>query len=1119
MSYFYDNIDENNVPQVSIESIEKNLLSMSNHKENFCKKNGMQGGAPTPPYKVSELYTKSLMRDNIKRIKYIQRNDGGINSPRVRHDIWKDAADEIGDGCTFDGGRITYELYSYSVDQGVCPNIPYVTYVTCKQFVVYSLSSIKLAKDGVKEDVKATVGECLGNMEKYLNFICDTPARSDPPAPEDKVKANLSMFNNFVERKDNSILDHPPKFPVMNPSSKNSSVKKEKEITGGGDEGYESKPVGGDEGYESIPVNEKIKLWIESFFMNYLVYGRKIRQITPLLSASFKTISKLVNKYKQEFIELMFIRFDKDTGPFTSANFNDHELKTIDLACQRDTSYVNNNNLLIVPADTVFLLRTTYYSIMLKVISGINVEKSNVVLNSDVENCFADIVKLVNSVEFSDFITNFSSDHTIVVDSPVSVYLNIPTDKTHSNRYKIGVNKTYEFLSIQYNPSITIDTPVYPYSYKMGPFKKIFKSNDNLSYMLNDSDKKAWFLMGYGALGMLILLLKELGNTYDFMLCVDQFYVDSTGADIAMTQTRQIDNEKFTLDIDNELQSAKNIEIKDFSGKPVSLKKLSIILTTVINDPKYRRRSHVLVTILLKNKSNPVNAENDKTLYFADYAGVENTLVCDSYDELFKLANMSSNRPGTKFLRKSSRDDLVMPCDDTNDRSFALLPDDVKLLHPSSKDYEMVNQYIKEVDIVHQAKYFGRNNMPQTYKIMGLDMDKSITEIMKPSISIAYNHVIQCMVDILESHENVRKGRHIKPTSITRLQSRIDNNKDNHWNYVKEIFSGSEVIINVFDVQFEIIADRLVVKKINFNDSTDSATIMKDIVISHINYISSSLITLRTVYMSCNCRNREGVFNRTIGTARDALNDIVKLKIQDRLFSVHGNCFSDAHIYRQPIQSTNKNSNIIHKYILEGRNINDVEFILLGVFDNSEDKNETMPQAYIDVKDLILEHKRYTLYEYLNKNKAYRDAVIKYIKYAEMEQSNLPDKELELFTDYIKKLNNKPASDYEISKVDSMIEVLKKYVEWVKYYKSNGNKGITKDQSSLIIKLVNSFITSPDLPGLLAIIKNQLLLNENTPLGALSYLDSVAKYKYGYSQGYDEVQPVCGLSYNYSTDV
>jgi hypothetical protein len=628
-----------------------------------------------------------------------------------------------------------------------------------------------------------------------------------------------------------------------------------------------------------------------------------------------------------------------------------------------------------------------------------------------------------------------------------------------------------------------------------------------------------------------------------------------------------------------------DLQIMGFDNKPSKkMNDMKEILTAVINDPMYRHtsvtsnnkessRSHVLITIKIDKYDN-TRVANSKTLYFADYAGVENTFLCESFDELIKLANTSNDKSENPANFKRTYDDQAVkgdidtPCELNNDAVYKnittyitktiRLDDNKMFIHPdnnvqifgSSTTNVKPNGYVSgtETDL---EKYFKNNDMRQTYKIMGLDFDKAnMLEIMQVDISKVLNDVLMCIADIYESHdtrttlyatpEEIKEGKKQKffkqPHLLSQhkyLQFLIDNGT--HWNTITSRVGRKETIkilgINLTKTFFRGKLEVDEKTPLNTNIGRDN---MLAICKSHVNYIASSIHTLLLVYLSCNCRKREGVFlNRSIQTTREALNTIIQKKMEDRLFSVpimtddcrdlycnplHGRCFSDDHmlIKNKNNDVSKSDSNIISNYIIGNEQLSNIEFILLGVFNNSERQNNSMAHAYIDIEELIIEYKRSKLFVEFQENPVYKARVI---KFAELERRTYTeDDELVLFSNYISNLTEKDADvrTYEINDNYKSAELaVTKYLNTVVYYEG---KGITTDQVNIIRKLTTYYLKNPaNTSGLLRIINNQIILNENTPMGALRYLDSVAKYNYGYTKT-DDIEPMCSRSYQYQSD-
>jgi hypothetical protein len=789
----------------------------------------------------------------------------------------------------------------------------------------------------------------------------------------------------------------------------------------------------------------------------------------------------------------------------------------------------------------------------------------------------------------------------------------------------------------------------YIYSYEMGPFNKVFTTESSTTKMASainelsnffESSRNKCFIMGYGVSGsgktsmliynittkeegILLHWLKTNSGKFDgkFTLDVKQFFKkndtiikdnDTEEYDDIITEQEGFGtilrtpqkNSYYNMNQIHDLQftfkgkkfTCEKTSLINFDGlKTDNITDLQELLTYVVNDLNYRRtsvtsnnkdssRSHVLLTLKFASK----------TLYVADYAGVENAFVCESFNELIALANQSSSNED--FVR--AYNDILTTTDDKTNCEYAnnangtkymigeKLSVDVKVLRPEENriifGYTVLTLKLRiegktrpeEHKIAPDKRYVNCDNddmmqnyydhnamndtMKQTYALLGFDLDKDVTEMLEKDIQPYIKHVKNCIEDIEDAHriaigrdkyknipqrykynsapsilkiminETEKTERGLVMNRINGEPTMVTNNRVGCWKHFFDIFKNQTVDVFGITIDAGDSYTKVVIKDIKFKVEKPDIKEYTQISLAHVDYIARSIRTLLSVQKSCNCRKQEGMFiNRTNKTTRDAINVITRMKMADQPYAVpilnndcmemfcdpfYGRCFDDYDVLNVVTDVENTiYSDIIGNYILkdtqtdEPTNINDIDFVVLGVFDNSSTQNKVMPQAYIDVEELIIEYNHLKRSE-LENTELYNESIQTYISIESTQYPESSDNQLILLRNYL--------SSVKVNK-SSQNNAIDKYVKWVKYYVG---QGITKDQYDIIGAKVSSFKTSPDSRRLLDIINYQTELNQVTPMGSLRYLDSIAKYNYGYKfQNDAKTKPpsFCSRSYLY----
>ena len=458
--------------------------------------------------------------------------------------------------------------------------------------------------------------------------------------------------------------------------------------------------------------------------------------------------------------------------------------------------------------------------------------------------------------------------------------------------------------------------------------------------------------------------------------------------------------------------------------------------------------------------------------------------------------------------------------------------------------------------------YYLYNDMQQTYELLGLDFKTPITDNIKKYSD--YRMIVKGCIDLIRDSYNLtrRNGKSHDDLHLmdrdSNLQYKVDN--DVLFNHFIHIFAKDgqplPIIVKVFGIKLTIGPGKKMTAVHTYKDPNGNTetSIYKDrnkssytkehhpkyeaykyIANQHVNYITGCISTLLSMSLTCECRKKESEFiNNTIKFTRESLNMIIAKKMESRLYTVpelsnecidmfcnpfHGRCFNDTDDLPNSESSREYPSKIITDVIGE-TDLEKIDFIILGIFDNNTDKNGVMPQAYIDVEELIIDYKRLMLRQNFTKFPSYTDSMTVYAN-SESAQGDIND--LNQLRNHISNLNpikeNGQTIKYVFSNGNTVPQSIHNYFTRVKDYLG---RGITQDQFTTIEYSINIFLKNKErISDLYNIIQYQIKLNEITPLGALRYLDSVAKYNYGYTvqtTRYDDINLMCSRSYQYDSE-
>lgn len=244
-----------------------------------------------------------------------------------------------------------------------------------------------------------------------------------------------------------------------------------------------------------------------------------------------------------------------------------------------------------------------------------------------------------------------------------------------------------------------------PIPYISGPYTQIFsKETNNTQVVIRSKDiikalnnGSSVFVVGYGASGagktstliyfregkeegIMLQLLKSLNpkpkkiklNIHEFYKPTDDYDTNhniySLNGDLIF---KLLDGE-YVLDNNSPLKGTQ-IKTQTYVGVDIELQvgeKLQICIIELMDKQKMRRiaattnnpqssRSHVLISLCLDCES-----ENDnKYLFIADFAGVENEFRCDSLQELVKFANIKGlDKPNTLFYSNETIHEELKIC-------------------------------------------------------------------------------------------------------------------------------------------------------------------------------------------------------------------------------------------------------------------------------------------------------------------------------------------------------------------------------------------------------------------------------------------------------------------------